>query len=142
MTSAHRHLVFDTAEELSIHLESDHASSLSQAQRNMLLKRGVRALPGIFDDCPLRGKTAHEIQADEDLRRSSSTLSMEDQTRRKLVNRHIESHMYEIALLSVPPYPDLVAMSQSAAVNEGSENDHGESFEERLIEEGLLQLTK
>lgn len=142
MTTTHRHLVFRTAEKLNEHLESDHALHLSKAQRKLLLKRGMRALPSIFDDCPLCGRDAGDIQADGSLGQPQFISAADDKAVSKILSRHIESHMYEIALLSVPPYPDHTSSQQSAAVNEGSDPDHDKSFEERLVAEDLLRLPR
>ncbi|KAK5094728.1 hypothetical protein LTR24_003428 [Lithohypha guttulata] len=102
-TAAHRQQTFGSRAELEAHLRSEHANSVPSNQMAFILDDSVYPLHPIFEVCPICGTTA-------DLLRSSKTsaselLILSTQIQDPL-RRHIESHLDEIALLSLLPLPE------------------------------------
>lgn len=134
MKPMHSHLQFATQEALRSYLQSAHSKNLSMAPIDMLLNRGLRPLGAIFANCPLCGQVSGDDKAPE---RQLATISVPSYDDNKLLHKHIENHLHELALLSLLPVPDVGDSSNPTGAG-GRPSLHSIAFSEMDLGTGDL----
>lgn len=101
--AAHRQQIFGSRAALEAHICSQHAKSVPSHQTAFILDDSVYPLHPIFEVCPICGTTADLLRSSKTSASQLLTLSTQIQDP---LRRHIESHLDDIALLSLLPLPE------------------------------------